>query len=675
MTVRHLLRVPVVLAALSVASVALAPVVFAQQAPGIVAVPGSEVPTFVINLRDADLRTLAEQVSQITGRTLILDAAVVANVTVISTTPLDKDGVWDLFQSVLAVQGFAAVPSGNLWRVVTQQAAKESGGGGSAMEAVTRLDVITRLVPLQNFPASTAVLALRPLVAASGYLEAVPETNTLVITDTAENVGRIENIARSLDLGSDKQVYTLAIRNGDATEIAMSVQAILGQEAGTAGARVTVDQRSNVLILNGDEKTYDMVRALVVDLDIPGRPVASSVPVTRVYALKFADAQSMAEVLRGLVSGGTMLSNPVAAALQPDSVLLDETGQPVETAIAPPPVASFASEDITIQPVLETNSVVVRARAEVQADLAALIAELDQRRPQVLIEAAIVEVSGDISEQLGVQLGLGAAAPPGGFAATSFATTGASLQNILSLLGSPAGAAVGTGLAIGLSRQDQFGLLLQAFGQSSKANLLSTPSITTLDNQPAEIIVGQNVPFRTGSFSTQGGTATPFTTIERRDVGITMSVTPRVNQGDVVQLEIAQEVSSLLNTNVTGAADLVTNRRSIKTTVLADNGGTIVLGGLITDDRQSTRAQVPGLGNLPVVGGLFRSRNESARRQTLFIFLRPTILRSRGDVAAAAGDSFQRLKAIETDTTAERGSILGEPRPVRNLPVEIDGLY
>ena len=675
MTGLQMMRLPILLAVL--AGLAAAPVAVAQNAPtvsGLTEVPGSEVPTFVINLRDADLRALAEQVSEITGRTLILDAAVAGNVTVISAAPLNKDGVWDLFQSVLAVQGFAAVPSGNLWRVVTQQAAKESGGGGSAMEATTRLDVITRLVPLENFPATTAVLALRPLVAASGYLEAVPETNTLIITDTAENVGRIENIARSLDLGSGKQVYTLAIRNGDATEIAMAVQNILGDAAGTAGSRVTVDQRSNVLIFNGDAKTYEMVRGLVVDLDIPGRPVASSVPVTRVYALKFADAVSMAEVLRGLVSGGTLLTNPVAEALQPETVVLDKAGQPVSSALAPPPVTSFASEDITIQPVLESNSVVVRARAEVQADLAALIAELDQRRPQVLIEAAIVEVSGDISEQIGVQLGLGAATPPGGFAATSFSTTGPSLQNILTLLGSPVAASVGAGLSIGLSRQDQFGLMLQAFGQSSKANLLSTPSITTLDNQPAEIVVGQNVPFRTGTSAPDGNTP-PFTTIERRDVGITMRVTPRVNQGDVVQLEISQEVSSLLNTTVAGAADLITNRRSIKTTVLADNGGTIVLGGLITDDRQSTRAQVPGLGNLPIVGGLFRNRNESARRQTLFIFLRPTILRGRDDVARAAKGSFLRLKSIETDATGERGSILDEPRPVRNLPVEIDGLY
>lgn len=672
LTVQSLLRLLIVVAGLAVTNLAQAQV--PPVTPGITAVAGASEPTFVINLRDADLRTMAEQVSEITGRTLILDAAVVGKVTVISAAPLNKDGVWDLFQSVLAVQGFAAVPSGNLWRVVTQQAAKESGGGGSVLEATTRLDVITRLLPLENFPATTAAAALRPLVAASGYLEAVPETNTLVITDTAENVGRIMDIAKSMDLGSGKQVYTLAIRNGDASEIGLAVQNILSQGAATATTRVTVDPRSNVLIFNGDEKTFEMVKGLVVDLDIPGRPVASSVPVTRVYALKFADATSMAEVLRGLVSGGgTMTTNPVPDALTPQVAAVDDNGNPVTAEPAPKPVASFASEDITIQPVLESNSVVVRARAEVQADLAALIAKLDQRRPQVLIEAAIVEVSGDISDQLGIQLGLGAATPPGGFAATSFSTTGTSLQNILRLLGSPASAAVSTGLSIGLSRQDEFGLLLQAFGQSSKANLLSTPSITTLDNQPAEIIVGQNVPFRTGSFSadTQGA----FTTIERRDVGITMRVVPRVNQGDVVQLDISQEVSSLLNTNVAGAADLVTNRRSIKTTVLADNGGTIVLGGLITDDRQSTRSQVPGLGNLPVIGGLFRSRNESARRQTLFVFLRPTILRSRGDVAAVADRSFVRLKSIEAEGVPQQGNLLNERKPVRNLPVEINGLY
>lgn len=638
---------------------------------------GSQPATFVINLRDADIQTLSEQVSEITGRSLILDPNVAGVVTVISTQPLDSEGVWELYQSVLSVQGYAALPSGNLWRVVPRTAIREGGGVMNEAVEAGKLDVITRLVQLQNFPAATAVGALRPLVAASGYIEAVANTNTLVITDTSENVRRIEAIARALDTDNEQEVFTIKLRNADATEVGAAVQSILGSGVdGATGSsqmeRVTVDARSNLLILNGTPETFAMVQRIVADLDVPGRPVASLVPVTRLYSLRFADATSLAEVLNGLIGSGTTLSNPVAQSME---VRDPETGAVVDGAdvrMVAPPVGSFAQEDITIQPVIESNAIVVRARLEVQADLSALIQQLDQRRPQVLIEAAIVEVSGDIAEALGVQLGLGAAAPPGGFAATSFSDGGLTLRNVLSLLGAPAAVGIAqTGVSIGLSRKDEFGVLLQALGQSTRANLLSTPSITTLDNQPAEIIVGQNVPFRTGSFTTQGGTQS---TIERRDVGITMRVVPRVNQGDVVQLDITQEVSSLTNSTVAGAADLVTNRRSIKTTVLADNGGTIVLGGLITDNRQTRRSEVPGLGQIPVLGGLFRSNAESATKQTLFVFLRPTILRTRADISSVSDNRFQRLKAIEA-TPGNRGSLLAEPKPVRRLPVEIDGLY
>jgi general secretion pathway protein D len=637
----------------------------------------SDGDTFVINLRDADIRTLAEQVAEITGRTLILDPNVTGIVTVISTEALDKDGVWELFQSVLAVQGYAALPSGNLWRVVPQQVVREGGGVIESTDQPGRLDVITRLVPLRNFPATTAVGALRPLVASFGYIEAVVDTNTLVITDTAENVRRIESIARALDADEGNDVFTIRIRNADAAEVGAAVQSILATSTptGNIAPRVTVDARSNLLLLSADQATYDMVLGIVADLDVPGRAIPSTVPVTRVYALRFADATALAEVLRGLVTAGgpaATATNPVAEALPP--AIDPATGLPVTTAPAPPPVTALSAEDITIQPVTESNSVVVRARAEVQDDLAALISQLDQRRPQVLIEAAIVEVSGDISEQLGIQLGFGAATPPGGFAATSFSNAGPSLDGILTLLGVPAATATSGGLAIGISRQDKFGLLLQALGQSSKANLLSTPSITTLDNQAAEIVVGQNVPFRTGSFDPGGG-GDAFTTIERQDVGITMRVTPRVNQGDVIQLDISQEVSSLVAATVAGAADLITNRRSIQTTVLADNGGTIVLGGLITDDRQSTRSEVPGLGRLPVVGGLFRSRSESNRRQTLFVFLRATILRDGAAAEEVSSERFQRLRAIEAIPTDQGPGLLAEPQPLRRLPVEIEGLY
>lgn len=232
------------------------------------------------------------------------------------------------------------------------------------------------------------------------------------------------------------------------------------------------------------------------------------------------------------------------------------------------------------------------------------------------------------------------------FGVTSFSPTGNTLDAILTLLGDRDGIGVAGGPSVGLSRADKFGILIQTLEQPTKANLLSTPSVTTLDNQPAEIIVGQNVPFRTGSFTSDGTTQN---TIERGEAGITMRVIPRVNQGDVVQPDITQEVSSIAAAQVAGAAELVTSRRRIKTTVLADNGGTIVLGGLITDDRHTQRSEVPELGKLPLVGGVFRSTQELRKKRTLFVFLRPTILRTRGDIAAVSGNPFQRLKAIEAN--------------------------
>ena len=614
---------------------------------------------FTINLRDADIRALSEQVSQITNRTLVLDPTISGTVTVISSQSLDREGVWELYQSVLGGQGFAAVRSGTIWRVVPLATIREGGGVASAVPP-GRLDVITRLIELQNFPAETAVVALRPLVAGFGYIEAVAGTNSLVITDTSENVARIETIARSLDLGSQVKTYTIRLEHADAIEVGTAIAAVLATPAGASGPRIAAEAASNLLLLTSDEATFRMVSGLVAEMDVPGRAIANINPVTRVYRLKFADATALTDVLRGLVGGpGADVTNPVAAALQ-DGATGDIT--------APAAPVAAAAGNVTIQAALETNAIVVRAPAAIQADIAALIAELDTRRPQVLIEAAVVEVSGDISEALGVQLGIGDATPEGGFAATSFSAGGQTLKNILTLLGSPAaGLANAEGLSIGLSHGNDFGILIQALAQSTKANLLSTPSITTLDNQPAEIVVGQNVPFRTGSFSTDGNTTTPFTTIERQDVGLTMRVVPRVNQGDVVQLEISQEVSSLSNSTVSGAADLITNRRSIKTTVLADNGGTIVLGGLITDDRQQLNSRVPGLSRLPLVGPLFRSRNGSQRTQTLFIFLRPTILRSRSDTAVVTSDRVLKLRAIDVDTSAVLPPLGARPAAVAVL--------
>ncbi|MDF1729380.1 MAG: type II secretion system protein GspD, partial [Sulfitobacter sp.] len=324
-----------------------------------------------------------------------------------------------------------------------------------------------------------------------------------------------------------------------------------------------------------------------------------------------------------------------------------------------------------VQASTETNSIVIRGTSTQIQEASSLIAALDQRPLQVMIEAAIVEVSGEVAERLGVQLGLADQIPQGGIAATNFSNGGASLGNLLAALGVNQASGLASGLTIGAS-VDNFGILVQALSQSTQANLLSTPSITTTDNKPATIVVGQNVPFRTGSFATDGNTATPFTTIERRDVGITMQVLPRVTKNGVVRLEIAQEVSSLVNANVEGAADLITNRRVIETTVQAQDGGTVVLGGLITDNNRGVQGKVPGLGDAPIIGGLFRSRAKDQTRRTLFVFLRPTVIDSQHKAQAVAQRQFRRVR--QADAAEPPRSLLKE-RKVERLPLEINGLY
>ena len=813
--------------------------------------------TFVINLRDAEIQVLSEQVSEITGRTLILDPNVQGKITVISREPLDPEGVWQLYQSVLRVQGYAALRSGDIWRIVPQANVNQAGptvisNGGNGQ------DFVTKTITLNTLPAEAAATALRPLVASFGYLQALAQPNAIVITDSAENVQRIEALARSLDRNTggslvtipltygkaptvaealtrvvskestgkagigpviafdartnillvraeptdlaeirrliseldqpsaapDDGLTTIPLRFADAREVAEAIQAVLGgrpasgaetdgvappvlsasegarisfdarsntllvradaqttfeirrlaetldrpnanalatiplrfaDARGIADAlaqivdnpssdlpsrtapRISVDERSNTLLVRGDPAQIEELRGLAAELDQPG--AAKVVPVTRVYRLRNGDAEVIAPILRSLVGKPSQARNPVARELspentggrlsalgraatelddQPDDARLDRLradNQRLSNVADTQPEQrdALADADIAIESSSDLNAIILRGAPDTVAQIEALIFDLDRRRAQVLIEAAIVEITGDAAEQLGVQFGFGDSAPDAGFAATSFSRAGVSLSNILGVLGVPAAGLLSGGATVGLSIDDNFGILLQALATSSKANLLSTPSLTTLDNEEAQIVVGQNVPFRTGSFTIDGNSTDPFTTIEREDVGITLRVAPRVHEGDTVRLEVSQEVSSLVQGALAGAADLITNRRSIDTTVLADNGETIVLGGLITDDRISGESKVPILGDIPIAGRLFRADNESRTKRTLFVFLRPTILRDRADVAAASRDKYERLRGAEFDPVAE-GSLLFGPT-LTKLPLEIGGIY
>lgn len=626
--------------------------------------------TFVINLRDAEISVLVEQISEITGRTLVLDPGLTGDVTVVSAEALDKEGVWSLFQSILKVRGFIAVQAGTIWQVVPEAEARTVSGPTIAETPFAgSQDVVTEMLRLTRLPSEEAVRVLRPLVAEAGYIEAIDDPNAIVITDTRANVDRIKAIALSFDGDATVRSEVIRFRSAEAAAVGNAILDVLGP-AGT-GARLSVDPNSNLLLVRGTPSDIGEIRDLAIALDVapPNDPrVAVS---TTVFNLQYGDAAVITEIVKGTVGDATDITNAVAQDVGAAPVAAE--GAEAEAASRFVPLDRVVEPDaVTITASVETNSIIVRGTARQVQEIGSLIKALDVRRPQVMIEAAIVEVSGDVAERLGTQLGLGQNLPAGGIAATSFSNGGGTpISAILAAVGVPAGSALSTGGTLGAS-SNEFGLLVQALSQSTRARLLSTPSVTTLDNEPATIVVGQNVPFRTGNFSTQGNTLTPFTTIERRDVGITMNVVPRITAGGVVQLTIEQEISNLVNANVQGAADLITNRRVINTTVMADNRGTVVLGGLISDDSTSGESKVPGLGDIPVVGELFKSRSANNTSRTLFVFLRPTILRNKHDIQAASSSRYDRLKAA---SVRQPPKTILKQRAVRQLPLEIQGLY
>lgn len=684
------------IAALALAGIALDTVAVAQTASGSAPAPqDAGTGDVVVNMRGVEISDVADQISRITGRTLILDPAVKGVVTVTSSTPLSPQGVWELFQSVLRANGFAAVRSGRAWRIVP--AANAVRDGGIPSRGVSGQELVTRMVRLQNVPAADVARVVRPLVATFGSVEPLSTPNAVVITDYADNVRRVEAIARQLDGGSGATFFTLAMKNGNATDVAQSLQTVLGE-----GTRVAADARSNTVIVRGTPASVAEARKMLISLDQPG----GATPITRMFRLNYADAETVTDVLRGVLGQGESADNPIATSLGSNSnsnpfARLSQNNQnlsalPNSSASTSGGIGSamqsasttgttmqsvqtqtpkgFVTPELTVQPAPELNAVVVRGTPAAIASIEPLITDLDVRRPQVLIEAAIAEITGDDAEALGVQIGTsGAVINQVKGVATSFTQSGVSLGQILTALKVPAAGAIGTGLNANIAIGNDFSVLVQALGTSTRANLLSTPQITVLDNVAGEFVSGQNVPFLTGSILTNSSTVNPYTTIERKDVGITLRVLPRINAGDTIRLQVNQEASSIAEAQTQAASDLVTNRRAITTTVLADNGQTIILGGLTADDYQDTRQQVPILGDIPIVGELFKSRRETHQKRTLFIFLKPTILRDGADAAAASKDRYNRLRADEL-ANSKRGSLLLAP-PTPRLTVEIDGIY
>lgn len=611
----------------------------------------------ILNVKDADIRALIAQVASITGQNYVIDPKVKGkNVTVISSTPMTSDEIYNLFLSVLKVHGYAAVQTGSIIKIVPSITAKQEGDSlsdgvgesiaGSAPNAdiiATSDGLVTRILRVDNVAAAQLVPILRPLVPQYGHLAAYPDTNVIIITDSAANIERITGIIKQIDRASDEQVDVVTLEHATAQDVVSIVSNLRSRAApkaqgeGGGSVQLVADERTNSVLISGEVAARKRTKQLIQRLDTPLETIGN----TQVVYLRYANATDMADLLNGL-SGSLPTANPAGGA----------TGQGVRP--------NQPTVDVNIQADEGTNALVVTAAPDEMRALQNVIRQLDIRRAQVLIEAAIVEVTGDDAEALGVQWVFRDGGDNVPAAITNFSNVGVSagqavglaLNDDESALAS-ALSGVGSGATIGLGRFRDSGLsfatLIQAFSNNSRANLLSTPSIVTLDNEEAEIVVGQNVPFRTGSFTNSGsGGDNPFTTIEREDVGLTLRVTPQISEGNVVRLDIEQEVSAVLPA-VAGvdSADLITSQRSIKTIALADDNQTIVLGGLIQDDITRNEGKVPLLGDLPVVGRLFRSESASTTKRNLLVFLRPTILRDESALADISNRKYERIRKAQ----------------------------
>lgn len=576
---------------------------------------------WTINLKDADIRAFVDQISQLTGQTFIVDPRVKGQVSVVSSTTLTLSEVYQLFLSVMATHGYSVLTQGEVARIVPNAEAKSEAGGGP-----TGGDLLeTRVIQVQHTSATELIPLIRPLVPQYGHLAAVASANALIISDRSANIARIEDLVRQLDRAQTDDHSVVNLQYGWAVDIAEVLRNTLarGEARDTAGAQIIADSRTNRLIFTGPEQARQKLASLAKTLDTPSTRSAN----TRVIRLRHNDAKTLAETLGDISES---LATPADGEAQ-----------------------SSRQQNILIRADESLNALVMLAEPELIGTLESIVRQLDVPRAQVMVEAAIVEVSGDITDALGVQWAVDARGSTGGAGGVSFGNTGISIGSVLNAINEneipsnlPDGAIIGVGTR-------SFGALITALSANSKSNLLSTPSLLTLDNQEAEILVGQNVPFQTGSYTTDSsGANNPFTTIERQDIGVTLKVVPHINDGATLRLEIEQEISSIAPSASLSAqaVDLVTNKRSIKSTILAEDGQVIVLGGLIQDDVTRTDSKVPLLGDIPLLGALFRSTQDTHIKRNLMVFLRPTVVRDRAGLAALSGKKYSDIRVIETES-------------------------
>ena len=596
-------------------------------------------------MRDVEIPTLIETVSRITGKNFVVDPRVRGKVTVITSSDITPEELYDTFLSILQVHGFSAVPSGvgsNLIKVVPSNQAKQQPVPviGEKEEKSTKKstrdsdELITRVIRVEHVPAAMLVPILRPLVPSTGQLQAYGPSNTILISDGAANIERIIAVIKRMDRADDEELEVVPLKYASAKDLAATIQKL--QQSSIKGApttnKISADERTNSLLVSGDKSSRQQVIKIISKLDT-AQPLQEK---TKVIYLRYAKAADLAAVLTGF------------SKTQKTQVATTKGGAGTQTA------------DIDIQADESSNSLIITAEPEVQRNLAKVISRLDIRRAQVLVEAIIAEVSPTITKTLGSALAINNTE---GILAASGTVAGiSSLLSILNgndITSAPAGGTLGLADNVG---KNTFGLLVNALTTDSATNVLSTPTLVALDNEEASIVIGQNVPFVTGSFTSTGDGTTasnPFQTIERQDVGITLNIKPLINEGSSVRLDIEQEVSAIAPGN-TGASDLITNKRSITTSVMVEDGQVLILGGLMQDSFTDELTKVPVLGDLPVLGRLFRTTTTSKTKQNLMVFIHPSIMRDVLTADNYTRQKYNKLRHVQATSNVTKRGILQE---------------
>ena len=643
-----------------------------------------------LNFVNADIEAVSRAMGAILKQQFIVDPRVKGTVTLFSEQPISPREAYLNYLAALRGLGFTVVEVGGLFKVVPEADAKLQTGTVAVGETGRRGDqILTQVFKLNHENANNLVPVLRPLISPNNTINANPGNNSLVITDYADNLQRIGKIIAAMDTPAAGEVEVIPLRNAVAADLAPIVQrlsdssgvAVPGAPAGGATSSVIADSRNNSLLVKaGSPARMASIRSLVERLDQPLQGSAAAGNVWVVH-LKNADATKLAQVLRAAVSGaggGGGSATPSATTATPATQPAVTAGGASPQATAPVSASAGPSTGGFIQADPSTNSLIITAAEPMYRQLRAMIEQLDSRRAQVYIESMIVEVSGDNAADFGFQWQglLGSSGDKYGVAAgTNFNAGNSSSNNIVSLSGALAGGtltAPGQGLNIALLKNYGGTYALAAVARllqsQTNTNIVSTPNLITLDNEEAKIIVGSNVPFVTGQFTNTGtATTSPFQTIERKDVGITLRIKPQIGEGGTIRMTIFQESSSVSDKVAPGTnnAGPSTDKRSIESTVVVDDGAILVLGGLIEDKFTENKTKVPLLGDLPLVGGLFRSATRTKTRTNLMVFLRPVIMRDAEAAKRMSLDRYDLIRAMQQDAQPAPSLVM----PINDSPV------